>query len=95
VVLNANVAFLAIQSVDNNGAISSTRSPTQISSYLSMLTSIGSIIIGLLLVKHHRNRDRASAADAAHFIFHRTHPTLGLETLAVLHSLPYAMLIWS
>ncbi|KAJ7792414.1 hypothetical protein B0H14DRAFT_2470155 [Mycena olivaceomarginata] len=95
VVLNANVAFLAIQSVDNNGAISSTRSPTQISSYLSMLTSIGSIIIGLLLVKHHRNRDRASAADAAKFIFHRTHPTLGLETLAVLYSLPYAMLIWS
>jgi hypothetical protein len=95
VVLNANVAFLAIQSVDNGGGTPSTRSPTQISSYLSMLTSIGSIIIGLLLVKHHRNRDRASAADAAKFIFHRTHPTLGLETLAVLYSLPYAMLIWS
>ncbi|KAF7360414.1 hypothetical protein MVEN_00771400 [Mycena venus] len=95
VVLNANVAFLAIQSVDNNGAIQPNRSPTQISSYLSMLTSIGSIIIGLLLVKHHRNRDRASASDAATFICNRTHPTLGFETLAVLYSLPYAMLIWS
>jgi hypothetical protein len=95
VILNANVAFLAIQSVDNGGVTSFTRSPTQISSYLSTLTSIGSIIIGLLLVKHYRDRDRAPAADAANFIFHRTHPTLGLETLAILHSLPYAMLMWS
>ncbi|KAJ7359250.1 hypothetical protein DFH08DRAFT_406908 [Mycena albidolilacea] len=95
VILNANVAFLAIQSVDNGGVTSFTRSPTQISSYLSTLTSIGSIIIGLLLVKHYRDRDRAPAADAANFIFYRTHPTLGLETLAVLYSLPYAMLMWS
>ncbi|KAJ6588820.1 hypothetical protein B0H19DRAFT_220413 [Mycena capillaripes] len=95
VVLNANVAFLAIQSVDNNGFTNPNRSPTQISSYLSMLTSIGAIIIGLLLVKQNRDRDRVTAPDAAKFIFNRTHPTLGLETLAILYSLPYAMLIWS
>jgi hypothetical protein len=46
-------------------------------------------------VNHHRNRDRASSSDAANFLFNRTHPTLGLETLAVMYSLPYAMLIWS
>ncbi|KAJ7927518.1 hypothetical protein B0H13DRAFT_1970716 [Mycena leptocephala] len=98
VVLNANVAFLAIQSVDNvdnNGHQNPNRSPTQISSYLSILTSIGSIIIGLLLVKQNRNRDRVTAPDAAKFISGRTHRTLGLETLAILYSLPYAMLIWS
>jgi hypothetical protein len=85
VVLNANVAFLAIQSVDNNGAQNLNRSPAQISSYLSTLTSIGSIIIGLLLVKQNR----------AKFISRRKHESLGLETLAILYSLPYAMLIWS
>jgi len=95
VVLNANVAFLAIQSVDQGGNATPHRSPTQISSYLSMLTSIGAIIIGLLLAKQNRNRDRVTAPDAAIFLFNRTHKTLGLETLAVLYSLPYAMLIWS
>ncbi|KAJ6595611.1 hypothetical protein DFH09DRAFT_1410240 [Mycena vulgaris] len=95
VVLNANVAFLSIQSVDQNGFASLERTPAQISSYLSILTSIGAIIIELLLVKQNRDRDRLTASDAAEFIFNRTHPTLGLETLAVLYSLPYAMLIWS
>ncbi|KAF7361077.1 hypothetical protein MSAN_01138700 [Mycena sanguinolenta] len=95
VVLNANVAFLSIQSVDQGGNIASTRSPAQIASYVSILTSIASIIIGLLLTSRHRNRDRDSAADAATFVFSRTHPKFGLEILAVLYSLPYAMLIWS
>ncbi|KAJ6473541.1 hypothetical protein C8R47DRAFT_1053619 [Mycena vitilis] len=95
VLLNANVAFLAIQSVDNNGNIHLSRSPTQLSSYVSMLTSIASIMIGLLLTKQNRNRDVVTAPDAAKFISNRTHRTLGLETLAILYSLPYAMLIWS
>jgi len=93
--LNANVAFLAIQSVDNNGNTVYNRSPMQISSYLSMLTSIGSIIIGLLLANQTRNQDSASASDAATFIFNRMHSALGFEPLAVLHSLPYALLMWS
>ncbi|KAF8190343.1 hypothetical protein K438DRAFT_922970 [Mycena galopus ATCC 62051] len=95
VMLNANVAFLSIQSVDQGGNLVAARSPAQISSYLSMLMSIGSIIIGLLLVKHHRNRDRNTASEAAEFIANRTHPTLGFETLAVLYSLPNGLLIWS
>ncbi|KAJ7138528.1 hypothetical protein C8R43DRAFT_928893 [Mycena crocata] len=95
VVLNANVAFLSIQSVDQGGFALPDRTPSQISSYLSMLTSIGSIIVGLLLMKQHRNRDAEAAPDAARFLYNRMHPTLGLETLAVLYSLPYAMLIWS
>ncbi|KAJ6595617.1 hypothetical protein DFH09DRAFT_1135118 [Mycena vulgaris] len=95
VVLNASVAFLSIPSVDQNGVASLERTPAQMSGYLSILTSIGAIIIGLLLMKQNRDRDRLTASDAAEFIFNRTHPTLGLETLAVLYSLPYAMLIWS
>ncbi|KAF7301303.1 hypothetical protein MIND_00695300 [Mycena indigotica] len=95
VVLNANVAFLSIQSVDTNDQVTLHRSPTQISSYMSMLTSIGAIIIGLLLLKQNRNRDRGTAPDASFYMFNQTHPTLGLEILAILHSLPYALLIWS
>ncbi|KAF7301304.1 hypothetical protein MIND_00695400 [Mycena indigotica] len=95
VVLNANVAFLSIQSVDTDGQSTPHRTPTQIASYMSMLTSIGAIIVGLLLLKQNRNRDRVPAPEAASYMSNRTHPTLGLETLAILYSLPYAMLIWS
>ncbi|KAJ7444796.1 hypothetical protein B0H11DRAFT_437351 [Mycena galericulata] len=91
VMLNANVAFLSIQSVDQGGVAVPTRSAAQISSYLSTLTSIGAVIIGLLLVKQNRNRDFLTSAKAQLF----TNRTWGLERLAVLHSLPYAMLIWS
>ncbi|KAJ6473528.1 hypothetical protein C8R47DRAFT_1294502 [Mycena vitilis] len=51
VLLNANVAFLAIGSVDNNGVPVNGRSATQILSYLSIIMSMGSIITGLLLVE--------------------------------------------
>ncbi|KAK7052040.1 hypothetical protein R3P38DRAFT_3255270 [Favolaschia claudopus] len=86
VVLNANVAFLAISSVDNNGASAPNRSAAQISSYLSILTSIGSIIVGLLLTNHHRGPE---------FSLPRIHPISGRETRAILYGLPYALLIWS
>ncbi|KAF8142196.1 hypothetical protein K438DRAFT_1995309 [Mycena galopus ATCC 62051] len=96
VVLNANVAFLAIQSVDNNGITVDNRSAAQISSYLSMLMSIGSIFCGLMLVKMHRNRDRNSPWDAAAFIFfNRKDPVLSLETVVAMYSLPGAPFMWS
>ncbi|KAJ7664314.1 hypothetical protein B0H17DRAFT_301858 [Mycena rosella] len=95
VMLNANVAFLSIQSVDQGGFSLPDRTPAQISSYLSTLMSIGSVIIGLLLLKQNRNPDRVTAEDASQFIFRQTHPTLGLEPLAVLYAVPYSMLMWS
>ncbi|KAJ7173493.1 hypothetical protein C8R46DRAFT_1082980, partial [Mycena filopes] len=96
VVLNANVAFLSIQSVDQGGFPTDNRSPAQISSYLSILTSIGSIVIGLLLAK--QNQDRQTVLDEllqASFIFTQTHPKRRLETVAIMYALPYAMFIWS
>ncbi|KAJ7927514.1 hypothetical protein B0H13DRAFT_2312462 [Mycena leptocephala] len=94
-VLNANVSFLSIQSVDQGGNLVLNRSPAQIASYLSILTSIGSIILGLLLLKQTRNRDRDTPTAAALFISCHSHPSLGLEMLAILYALPYAMFIWS
>jgi hypothetical protein len=49
VLLNANVGFLAINSVDAGG-----RSPIQVASYMSLVSSLGSMILGLLLVSHNR-----------------------------------------
>ncbi|KAH6917967.1 hypothetical protein BKA70DRAFT_1415993 [Coprinopsis sp. MPI-PUGE-AT-0042] len=92
VLLNANVAFIAIQSIDTQEG--SYRSPVQVASYLSIVASIGSIIIGLLLVRQNRTRAHGTANDVCKFLLERSHPTLGLETLAILYSLPYAMLLW-
>ncbi|KAJ7037863.1 hypothetical protein C8F04DRAFT_1090427 [Mycena alexandri] len=94
VILNANVGFLSIQSVDQSGYLVLNRSPAQLASYLSILSSIGSIMFGLLLVKQYRNREKLRPADASQFMFNYR-SELGLEKLAILYSLPYAMLMWS
>ena len=59
--LNANVAFLSIQSVDTGG--DPYRSPAQISSYCSIAASIGSIILGLILVRQSRTKHRKTASE--------------------------------
>ncbi|SJK98588.1 uncharacterized protein ARMOST_01856 [Armillaria ostoyae] len=84
VLLNANVAFLAIQSVDDSSA-KEGRSPAQISSYISVIASIGSIILGLLLIRQNRWMTLGP--------FTATREPTGLETLAIMYSLPYALLI--
>jgi len=92
VMLNANVAFLAIQSVDVNS--NPHRSPAQISSYLSVVANVGSIVLGLLLMRQNRTKSKDTTADALAFLAARNHRLLGLETLAILYSLPYALLMW-
>lgn len=95
VLLNANVAFLSIQSVDNGGSVVADRSAAQITSYISIVTSVGSVIISLLLVRQNRSKNRQNAGEAARFLGKMTHKTRGLETLAILYALPYALLMWS
>lgn len=87
VLLNANVAFLAIPDV--SAPKGSLASPAEIASQLSMITSVGSVFISLLLARHHQLKEK-SANEAAEYMAER-----GLETLAILYSLPYALLMWS
>ena len=69
VMLNANVAFLAIQSVDVNDANRNPyRSPAQISSYLSVIANIGSIILGLLLMRQNRTKTKETADEAVSYL---------------------------
>jgi hypothetical protein len=56
VLLNANVAFLGTPRTG-------TLLAAQISSYFSIITSIGSIVLGLLLVRQNQTKDRETAAD--------------------------------
>jgi len=93
VLLGANMSFLAIQSVDNGGNIVRDRSAAQISSYISIVTCLGTVIFALLLSR--QNRSMATVDDAARFLGKMTHKTRGLEGLAILYALPYALLMWS
>lgn len=56
VLLNANVGFLAIHSVDDGNGTTLR----QIASYLSLMSSLASIILGLVFVGHNRTESRNS-----------------------------------
>lgn len=63
VILTANMAFLAIQSVDNGGNLVPNRSVAQVASYISIVTSLGSILLSLLLIRQNRSK-KNNAAEA-------------------------------
>ncbi|KAL0061131.1 hypothetical protein AAF712_012051 [Marasmius tenuissimus] len=75
VLLNANVAFLAIQSVDE-----ATYEPASVACSGVELPN---------KIKH-----KEGASDAAIFLNSFEGERLGLETLAILYSMPYAFLMW-
>jgi len=93
VFLNANVAFLSISSVDGGGNMVENRSVAQIASYISIVTILGSLAVSWVLVR--QTQGRQTADDAAKFLGSVTHKTCGLEPLAILYALPYALLMWS
>ncbi|KJA18463.1 hypothetical protein HYPSUDRAFT_218249 [Hypholoma sublateritium FD-334 SS-4] len=90
VMLSSNVGYLSIQGVDLNGG--TARSPGQIASYLSLISNIGSIILGLLLMR--QNQTKKDADIDLGGVLGKDHQLLGVETVAILFSLPYALLIW-
>ncbi|PBL04205.1 hypothetical protein ARMGADRAFT_45799 [Armillaria gallica] len=70
VLLNANIAFLAIQSIDDSSS-DKGRSPTQIASYVSTILSVGSIILGLLLLQKYRHKNRVyDRPSVTHAFYH-------------------------
>jgi hypothetical protein len=89
VLLNANVGFLAINSVDSGG-----RSAIQMASYISLATSLGSIILGMFLVWHERTSGDNTAMEAASFALRLHNKKHGLESLAIIYSAPKALLMW-
>ncbi|THU81734.1 hypothetical protein K435DRAFT_735315 [Dendrothele bispora CBS 962.96] len=100
VVLNANVAFLAIQSVDASSA-SPGRSAAQLCSYLSVISSIGSILFGLFLNQTANVNPKKAAVNAEFFINSATWTEKtdvylsGVEKLAILYCTPYLLSMWS
>jgi hypothetical protein len=123
VVLTANVGFLAIPGVVisdiNNSDLTSASmlrifvSTSQIASSMSILASVGSTVIGLLLIRHNRSKQEEDPAGAVSglyrfglyvqlimllqsaYLYKNTHPKFGLEPLAIIFGLPWALLMWA
>ncbi|KAH9003371.1 hypothetical protein EDB86DRAFT_2891724 [Lactarius hatsudake] len=105
VMLTANVGFLAIPGVviSNINNTEMTRassldifvSPGQIASSISTLASIGSIVVGLFLVRHNRSKQKEDPAGASTYLYKYTHRVFGLEPMAIIFSLPWALLMWA
>ncbi|KAG1856704.1 hypothetical protein DFJ58DRAFT_702514, partial [Suillus subalutaceus] len=89
VLLNANVGFLAINSVDRGG-----RDAIQLASYMSLVTSLGSMVLGLSFVSYDRTSGQNTATEAVKFLGRLHDRKHGLEKLAIIYSLPRALLMW-
>ncbi|KAN0140932.1 hypothetical protein V8E53_001376 [Lactarius tabidus] len=72
-------------------------SPAQITSSISLVFSIGSIITGLLLIRRNRNMMTKDARRAWYYLngMNWIWCQVGLEPLAIVFSLTYALLMWS
>lgn len=104
VVLSVNVGFLAIPGVVISNLSSNITgmdqvvifaSPAQIASCMSMVASIGSIVIGLLLIRRASPQQSANPESASTFLYQNTHRRFGLEPMAIIFCLPWALLMWA
>ncbi|KAI0733241.1 hypothetical protein BC629DRAFT_1446705 [Irpex lacteus] len=89
VLLNANVALLATPTITPQSTSSSNVG--EVASFLSIITSTGCIVVGLLLVRQHQIGPQRAAAEVLQQFLNRAGSA---QRLAILYSVPYALLIW-
>ncbi|KAG1847628.1 hypothetical protein F4604DRAFT_1935869 [Suillus subluteus] len=87
VMLAVDISFLAVPAV-------ATQTPAIVLAYLSSLCALGSLMVSLILAGQVNDSRRGSAADVASFMVGMSESILGLESLALMLSLPFALLIW-
>ncbi|OAX36833.1 hypothetical protein K503DRAFT_867288 [Rhizopogon vinicolor AM-OR11-026] len=92
VMLAADVSFLAVPGVDD--PTTAIKSPTTIVIYMSTLCAMGSLVISLVLAGQVNNNRRSSPGNVAKFMTAMSKSLLGVESVALMHSLPFALLIW-
>ncbi|KAK0463706.1 uncharacterized protein EV420DRAFT_1519585 [Desarmillaria tabescens] len=88
------MAFLAIPSVDEMGAGQQHHFLVQVLCYLSVASSMGTIIIGLLLMSHHNAMKYVGVDVVTSFLERHWQMRLGFERLSIVYSIPYALLMW-
>jgi hypothetical protein len=90
VMLAVDVSFLAVPSVN----LGDSGSVTVISTYISLFCIVGSLVASLFLTRQNRMYGQESADAAVVFLTRVTGSIFGTKSLAMVHGLPYAMLLW-
>ncbi|KAF8125727.1 hypothetical protein EV363DRAFT_1225426 [Boletus edulis] len=93
VLLNTNVGLLAWSDGGKKGGMNSPTA-AQIVSYISIICSVGSIIIGLAIFKQYRAKGADTPLRAVVVLRRILKEPFGLERLAIICSLPYVLLMW-
>lgn len=87
VMLAVDISFLTVSDVQ-------TQKAAILVSYMSTLCAMGSLVVSLVLAGQVNDSRRDSAKSVATFMQRMSSSVLGLESLALMLSLPYALLIW-
>lgn len=87
VMLAVDISFLAVPSVG-------TQKAAILVSYMSTLCAMGSLVVSLVLAGQVNDSRRDSAKSVASFMEGISISVLGLEGLALMLCLPFALLIW-
>lgn len=85
VMLAVDISFLAVPAIGQ-------RPSAQISLYISSLWSVASLVVSALLAQSSGHQDSIDRATA--FMARMTRSLHGKENLAIIFSLPYALVIW-
>ncbi|KAG1893726.1 uncharacterized protein F5891DRAFT_1065336 [Suillus fuscotomentosus] len=90
VMLTVDLTFLAVPSVNAD----ESQSVTIIAAYLATFCVIGSLVVSILLAGQNRKYGNVSADTAVVFLTRMTNSIFGEKALAILHGLPFALLMW-
>ncbi|KIJ19052.1 hypothetical protein PAXINDRAFT_166942 [Paxillus involutus ATCC 200175] len=93
VMLAVDVSFLAIPTL-NPDVMTTMPEAANIMTYLSVIFVVGSLVVSLQLSNTIRGQESSSAKESAAMMMKSTRSTMGTDALAIMYSLPFALLIW-
>lgn len=89
VLLTADISFLTLPN------LTPTNTTAIVATQISLILATGSVIAALLLIRRYESSSTSNSAEkTADFLQRRTQRDRGLAALAILHCLPYALLMW-
>ncbi|KAF9234079.1 hypothetical protein BU15DRAFT_79397 [Melanogaster broomeanus] len=94
VMLAVDVSFLAIPALDPTKPNGKESLAASIATYMSIILVVGSLVVSVQLSNRIRGQENASAKEAAAIMLRSTQSMLGTDALAIMYSLPFALLIW-
>ncbi|KIK95829.1 hypothetical protein PAXRUDRAFT_775486, partial [Paxillus rubicundulus Ve08.2h10] len=93
VMLAVDISFLTVPGVQ--AANRDAQSGAMVAIYASVISSVCALIISVILASQIRPHDVNSVDGGAHYMVRMTRHAHGVEALAVMFSLPYALLLWA